>query len=99
MNEQEIPAAIKEAIRHDALILFIGSGYSRNIALPNWIELVQKFADQLCERDPSLLALQSEAHQAGANPLNILTALFQKGYKDDCNATTAGQNYSLHDHQ
>src|SRR5207244_1648563 len=54
------------------------------IALPNWTELAQKFTDQLCERDPSLLALQTEAHQAGANPLNILTALFQKGYKDDC---------------
>src|SRR5262245_1675195 len=84
MNEHHIPEEIKEAIRHNSLILFIGSGYSRNLLLPNWIELARKFVDELVEKDPSLVSLQIEASKPTANALEILSVLSKKGYKDRC---------------
>src|SRR5262252_8817221 len=84
MSELEIPARIKEAIRHDSLIPFIGSGYSRNLALPTWVELARKFVDALVEKDASLRSLQAEAHQPTASAKDILNALIKSGYQDDC---------------
>ncbi len=84
MNEHHIPEEIKEAIRHNSLILFIGSGYSRNLLLPNWIELARKFIDALVEKDPSLVSLKTEANKPKANALKILAVLSGKGYNDAC---------------
>jgi tetratricopeptide (TPR) repeat protein len=84
MYEQHIPEEVKEAIRHNSLILFIGSGYSRNLRLPNWIELAGKFVDALAEKDPSLVSLKTEANKPNANALEILSVLFGKGYGDTC---------------
>ena len=84
MNEHHIPEEIKEAIRHNSLILFIGSGYSRNLLLPNWIELARKFIDALVEKDPSLVPLKTEANKPKANALKILAVLSGKGYNDAC---------------
>jgi tetratricopeptide (TPR) repeat protein len=90
MNKQQIPAEIREAIRHNALIPFIGSGYSKNIALPTWLELARKFVDALLEKDPSLAALQAEARETNANPLKILNALSRQGHKDACKSMLKG---------
>ena len=84
MYEHHIPEEVKEAIRHNSLILFIGSGYSRNLQLPNWIELARRFVDALAEKDPSLLFLKTEANKPNANALEILSVLFGKGYGDAC---------------
>jgi tetratricopeptide (TPR) repeat protein len=84
MTHEEIPPAIKEAIRHQSLIFFVGSGYSQNLALPNWIGLVRRFVDELAKKDALLSALQTEAAQDTAVPVKILDALLKKGYKADC---------------
>src|SRR4051794_15729531 len=84
MSGLEIPPRIKEAIRHDTLILFIGSGYSKNLLLPDWLGLARQFVDVLAKRDDSLQSLRVEARQPKADALNILNALFKSGYQVDC---------------
>src|SRR5215467_3103104 len=89
MSELEIPARIKEAIRHDSLIPFIGSGYSRNLSLPTWVELARNFVDALVKKDASLRSLQIEAHQPPASAKDILNVLLKTGYKDACKTMLA----------
>lgn len=37
----EIPYEIKEAIKNDTLVIFIGSGLSRSVGHPTWVELIK----------------------------------------------------------
>ncbi len=84
MSKFEIHPAIKEAIRHNSLILFIGSGYSRNINLPDWKELVKTMVDELSEKDKSVESLKSELSEKKMEPIKILNRLFELGYNTDC---------------
>lgn len=84
MSALAIPPQIKEAIRHDSLILFIGSGYSRNLSLPNWLGLARQFVDVLAEADGSIQSLRDKARDPNANALEILNAMFDRGYEGEC---------------
>lgn len=84
MAKFEIHPLIKEAIRHNSLILFIGSGYSRNINLPTWNDLAKKMIDELSKVDKSLDELKTEASKHGMMPIKILATLFEKGHDTDC---------------
>jgi hypothetical protein len=83
MARFEIHPSIKEAIRHNSLILFIGSGYSRNIGLPTWYDLAKTVVDELSPNDPSLEALKTEVPKYRSEPLKIFDALFEKGHNTD----------------
>ena len=83
MLKFELPPSIKEAIRHNSLILFIGSGYSRNINLPTWNDLAKRLVDELSQKDSSLEALKTEASKYGMEPNKILNSLFERGHDTD----------------
>lgn len=80
MLKFEILPSIKEAIRQNSLILFIGSGYSKNINLPAWDDLAKRMVDKLSQNDQSLEALKTEASKYGMEPIKILNALYEKGH-------------------
>jgi hypothetical protein len=84
MSKFKIPPLIKEAIRYNSLILFIGSGYSRNINLPTWDELVKHMVHEHSENDKSFEGLQTEASKKTVTSLKILDTLFDKGLENDC---------------
>lgn len=84
MPKFEIHPSIKEAIRHNSLILFIGSGYSRNIGLPTWDDLAKKMVAKLSKNHKSLEALKTEVSKNGMVPIEILDTLFEMGHDIDC---------------
>jgi hypothetical protein len=83
MHKFEIHPSIKEAIRHNSLIPFIGGGYSRNINLPTWDDLAKKMVDEISKNDKLLEALKTEASKYGMEPIKILNTLYKKGHDTD----------------
>jgi tetratricopeptide (TPR) repeat protein len=84
IDKNEIDPEIKEAIRHNSLVCFIGSGLSKNIGLPNWIQMVQFFVSELSAHNPGLEAIKQKAHERDADPMTILKLLSAEGYADRC---------------
>lgn len=47
IKRKRIINQLKNSIRNDNLVLFVGAGISTNSGLPTWNELIQKFKDEL----------------------------------------------------
>lgn len=72
---------IKELIAEDKLILFIGAGVSKPLALPDWNELISQLATELGYNDPKVFALYgdnltlAEYYKIAKNPSGTSTPL------------------------
>ena len=53
-------AEIKQLIKDNKLILFIGAGVSKPLHLPDWNELISQLASQLGYKDPKVFALYGD---------------------------------------
>ena len=84
LTKNEIDPHIKEAIRHNSLVCFIGSGLSKNIRLPNWIRMVQHFVDEISVDNPEMEPLKQKAREPNADPMTILQLLSAQGYQQRC---------------
>src|SRR2546430_2059912 len=84
MIQNDIHPEIKSAIRNDSLVLFIGSGFSKNIQLPEWKELTLNFLETLSLKDESLMQLKKAETLDKLKPQDILNILYKKGYKAAC---------------
>jgi len=76
----DIPFEIKEAIKKDKLVIFIGSGLSRSVGYPTWVQLIKDMLLINEERIENASTYSDILEKNILGPLEILEKL-KSGYK------------------
>jgi tetratricopeptide (TPR) repeat protein len=74
----DIPFEIKEALKKDKLVIFIGSGLSRSVGYPTWAQLIKDMLTKNSERINNASTYIDILNTGIMDPLNVLDKL-----KDD----------------
>lgn len=83
MNTVNIPNELKEAIKNNKIILFVGSGVSLDLGMPSWNELVKNIIDDIVQKtgNTDLDMLKDILTQGVMDAIDILELIEKKKYR------------------